>query len=594
IKTEDTSNAVAFYKHLQDFGAEFASRIRGSPIDTFSSAISRSCAIDQIRTMIDQSQASSEPHELQITRKEAQAGVIHDPSGGEPSPTCSLAASLAYQVDPMVEAKVRRKIDFSVLLLLVLGFLVFQLDRMNLASALTGGFAEDIKVDQATINLGNQLMFAAVVVFEIPCNMALQRFGPRKWMSGQVFMFGLVATMQTFVRNRGGFLASRFMLGVAESGYTPGAMYTISLWYKRRELARRMSIFFFGMFGGNAISPILASGILRLDGLRGIRGWQWLFLVEGLLTIFVSSLLLLFLPESPCTPRPLAGPGLVRWSSVEQDILQQRVEVPGRVTSGKAIEWVTVWKTLSQYRRWPHYVSTLAVFSTFSPLSTYSPSIIMSLGFDRIAANALTAVGALLALPVVFLFGYLSDRTNQRGGTVIAAQVCYLVVLIVARQAHSAAGKWPRWGLWTAVNSVAVGYHPVHNSWIQLNCHETGERSIALAMWVMSATTGMMIGAQYFEAEDGPFKVSPETAKALIDAGYVVRVEESPDRIYGIDEFKAVGDQISTYPKVKMTYETYRKEILKKVVKFQVEEGRTVAPEARGGSRGRRTRSGGF
>ena len=61
--------------------------------------------------------------------------------------------------------------------LLVLGFLVFQLDRMNLASALTGGFAEDIKVNQATINMGNQLMFAAVVVFEIPCNMALQRVG---------------------------------------------------------------------------------------------------------------------------------------------------------------------------------------------------------------------------------------------------------------------------------------------------------------------------------------------------------------------------------------------------------------------------------
>jgi MFS family permease len=91
-------------------------------------------------------------------------------------------------------------------------------------------------------------------------------------------MFGFVATMQVFVRNRGGFLATRVMLGVAESGYTPGAMYILSMWYKRRELARRVSIFFFGMFGGNALSPILATGILRLDGVRGIRDWQWLFL----------------------------------------------------------------------------------------------------------------------------------------------------------------------------------------------------------------------------------------------------------------------------------------------------------------------------
>lgn len=72
-------------------------------------------------------------------------------------------------------AKTKTRIDRSVLLLLVLGLLVFQLDRMNLASALTGGFAEDIKVNQATINLGNQLMFMTVVIFEIPCNMALQR-----------------------------------------------------------------------------------------------------------------------------------------------------------------------------------------------------------------------------------------------------------------------------------------------------------------------------------------------------------------------------------------------------------------------------------
>lgn len=91
-------------------------------------------------------------------------------------------------------------------------------------------------------------------------------------------MFGVVATMQTFVRNRTGFLVSRAMLGLAESGYTPGAMYILSLWYKRRELAKRVSIFFFGMFGGNAISPLLATGILKLDGSRGMAGWQWLFL----------------------------------------------------------------------------------------------------------------------------------------------------------------------------------------------------------------------------------------------------------------------------------------------------------------------------
>ncbi|KAL6922517.1 hypothetical protein FSST1_006543 [Fusarium sambucinum] len=421
-------------------------------------------------------------------------------SENQPEATWDLAA----------EGKARRKIDRSVLFLLFLGLLVFQLDRMNLASALTAGFAADINIDQDTINLGNQLMFMGIVIFEIPCNMALQKIGPRKWMAGQVLAFGFIATMQVFIKNRGGFLALRLMLGFSEAGYIPGGVYTLSTWYTKRELSRRVSVFFFGMFGGNAISPILASGILKLEGAHGIKGWQWLFMLEGIFTIVVAFILLLFLPGSPDIPRPLVGPGLVRFSSSERDILQRRLEIDdpeGKRSGvqGLAIDWALVRRTVLHYRRWSHYIAAFAVFSTWSPLTTYTPSIIVSLGFDRITANALAAVGASLALPIVFFFGYLSDRTNLRGGTVIAGHVCYLITLIIARQLHPHVGKWSRWGLWTAVNSFAVGYHPVSNSWVQLNCREAGERSIAIAMWVMSAISGLMVGTQYFRPNDTPF-----------------------------------------------------------------------------------------
>jgi MFS family permease len=107
--------------------------------------------------------------------------------------------------------------------------------------------------------------------------------GPRKWMSAQVLMFGIVATMQVFLKNRTGFLISRLALGFAEAGYIPGAVYTLSTFFIRKELAKRVAILFFGMFGGNAISPLLASGILRMDGARGLRGWQWLFLRKSIL-----------------------------------------------------------------------------------------------------------------------------------------------------------------------------------------------------------------------------------------------------------------------------------------------------------------------
>ncbi|KAH6621515.1 major facilitator superfamily domain-containing protein, partial [Chaetomium sp. MPI-SDFR-AT-0129] len=409
-----------------------------------------------------------------------------------------------------IESKALKKVDGSVLPLLFLGLLVFQLDRMNLASALTDGFATDIGVNQETINLGNQLMFMGIVVLEIPCNMALQRIGPRKWISAQVFIFGLVATLQVLITNRGGFIATRLVLGFAEAGYIPGAVYTLSTWYTKRELAKRVAVLFFGMFGGNAISPLLSSGILKLGRVQGIHGWQWLFMLEGLFTVVVSFLLLFFLPGSPDIPKPLLGPGIIRFSRNDQLALQARLENDDHLgkrpgVQGVPIDWNLVWRTVSNWRRWPHYVSTFAVFSTWSPLTTYTPSIMVSLGFDRTAANALAAVGGFIALAVVFGFAYLSDRTNRRGGTVIAAQLCYLITLIVARQVHPHVGKWSRWGLWTAVNSFAIGYHPIHNSWVQLNCQEAGERSIAIAMWVMSAISGLMAGTQYFRADDTPF-----------------------------------------------------------------------------------------
>ncbi|OLN94298.1 putative transporter YIL166C-like protein 4 [Colletotrichum chlorophyti] len=407
------------------------------------------------------------------------------------------------------EQRAKRKIDCSVLPLLVLGLLMFQLDRMNLASALTAGFARDIDVSQDTVNLGNQLMFMGTVVLEIPCNLLLQWFGPRKWISLQVLIFGVVSTFQVLVRNRAGFLAIRLMLGLAEAGYIPGSIYTLSTWYTKRELAKRVAIFMFGQFGGNALSPLLASGILKLGGQRGLKGWQWLFLLEGLATLMVALMLILLLPGSPDTPRPLGSPGLVRFSAEEREVLRKRLDFddPGRKRGVHGIEipWALVWKTVKHYRRWPHYVSTFCVFSTWSPLTTYTPSIIMALGFDRIKANALAAVGGVLAMVVVFAFATLSDRTNKRGMTVILGHICYLVVLVVARSVHPHVGKWSRWGLWTAINSFAVGYHPTHNTWLQVNCRDDGERSIGIAMWVMSAISGLMVGSQYFRGDDLPF-----------------------------------------------------------------------------------------
>jgi MFS family permease len=95
--------------------------------------------------------------------------------------------------------------------------------------------------------------------------------------------------MQVFIKNSTGYLLSRFFLGLVEGGYIPSAAYTISCWYTTRELSKRLAILFFGMFGGNALSPILASGILKMEGIGGLVGWQWLFLRKCVTEFFLQA-----------------------------------------------------------------------------------------------------------------------------------------------------------------------------------------------------------------------------------------------------------------------------------------------------------------
>ncbi|KAE8152238.1 vitamin H transporter [Aspergillus avenaceus] len=425
------------------------------------------------------------------------------------------------------EQYARRKIDLSVLPLLLLGMTVFQLDRMNIASALTGGFGKDISIDQSTVNLGNQLMFLGIVVLEIPSNLVLQRIGPDRWIPAQVLVFGVIATFQIFVRNRTGFLIVRSLLGLAEAGYIPASLYTLSTWYERHELAKRVGIFFFGMFGGNAISPLLGAGILKLDGKHGLKGWQWIFLVEGILTITASMLILLFLPRSPENPNPyLLKRSWVKFTNQDRDILATRALRRDSVSEKKASPTAGILKAMLNYRRWPHFLLAPCTFSTWSPLTTYTPTIVMSLGFTRIQANALTAVGASMALPIVFFFSWMSDRTGKRGLTVVGAVICYLIVLIVGRSLLPHLGRWNKFGVWTVINAFAVCYHPVHNTWLQLNCRDPAERSISIAVeGVMSSNAGLMAGTQIFQAGDTPNHLTGLVAMiALVAGGLVLAV----------------------------------------------------------------------
>jgi MFS family permease len=162
--------------------------------------------------------------------------------------------------------------------LLVGGFFVLQLDRSNISSALTDTITTDLGITSNDVNLGNQLMSIGIVIAEIPANLILQRLGASVWLTTQMLIWGTIALTQSWCTNIHSFYATRFLLGMFEGGYIPGAQYTMALFYRREELALRTAIFYFGNYVATATGSLIAAGILKMSGIQGLSGWQWLFI----------------------------------------------------------------------------------------------------------------------------------------------------------------------------------------------------------------------------------------------------------------------------------------------------------------------------
>lgn len=208
---------------------------------------------------------------------------------------------------------------------LILIHCITELDRGNIANAITDNFMKDVGITQNQFNVGQQMLSLGIVLFEIPSNMILYRVGPGKWLTLQLFLFGVVSTFQAFQNSYGSFIASRFLLGMTQSGFIPGGLWTLSTWYTRRETAKRVMFFYFGNQFGQASSKLLAYGIFHMRGVEGKPGWFWLFVIMGTFTVLSGFVLGFLLPDSFKNPRSTFLPRVTFFNDRELHILKNRI-----------------------------------------------------------------------------------------------------------------------------------------------------------------------------------------------------------------------------------------------------------------------------
>ena len=303
-----------------------------------------------------------------------------------------------------LSAVVLRKVTWRLIPFLFLLYVVAWLDRVNV------GFAAlqmnpDLGLSAAAFGFGSGIFFAGYCLFEVPSNIVLHRVGARLWIGRIMISWGLISIAMMFVREQVSFCVLRFLLGAAEAGFFPGVIYYLGLWYPSAQRARAIAAFMTAVPVTGLIGGPLSGALLGLGGLCGLRGWQWLFLLEGLPAVVLGIVTLVYLTDDPKEARWL--------TSAERECLIN--ELAADRAAAKVEHSSAPVTALTNGKIWLLGIIFLLTAMGFYGYSFWSPIVIKSmLGISNFWVGVVSAAISLVTIVVMVLNSAHSDRTDER------------------------------------------------------------------------------------------------------------------------------------------------------------------------------------
>jgi ACS family tartrate transporter-like MFS transporter len=295
-----------------------------------------------------------------------------------------------------------RKVTWRVIPFLFVLYIIAWLDRVNVGFAALEMNA-DLGFSSATFGIGSGIFFLGYCLFEIPSNIILERVGARLWIARIMVTWGMISAGLMLVRTPQLFYLLRFLLGVAEAGFFPGVIYYLSLWYPTAQRARAIAGFMTAVPLTGLIGGPLSGALLGLDGVYGLKGWQWLFLLEGLPAMVLGISVIFCLNDRPETTHwltPEERHWLVDKLAAERKACVLRPDIRAALTD------IAVWKL---------GIIFLLTAAGFYGYSFWAPLVIKSLsGLSNFKVGLV--LGAISAITILgmLLNGYHSDRKGER------------------------------------------------------------------------------------------------------------------------------------------------------------------------------------
>ena len=288
--------------------------------------------------------------------------------------------------------------------LLVLMHVIAYADRVNITFAETE-LTRDLAISSTVFGLAAGIFFASYVALEIPSNLVLHRVGARLWMGRIMISWGIVATLTAFVWDGVSLVVARILLGVGEAGFFPGVIYLLACWFPERDRGRAMSVFMLGIVIAALVGGPLSGGLLELDGVLGLEGWQWLFIGQGLPAVAVGFWVLRALPGSPAEADWLPDS--------ERSALQ--AELAAESARREARQRFTLREALTDRR----ILKCAAVYFTIN-FASYGTIFWIADILERVGDVEGIELGLLAAVPMalgstgLIVIGRMSDRSGDR------------------------------------------------------------------------------------------------------------------------------------------------------------------------------------
>ena len=320
-----------------------------------------------------------------------------------------------------VEAAALRKVGWRLIPFLWLMYVAAFLDRTSI------GFAalqmnRDLGFSASVYGLGAGLFFVGYCLFEVPSNLLLHRVGGPRWLARIMLTWAVVAGAMAFIGGVSGFYALRFLLGVAEAGFFPGIIYYLSRWIPAAQRGRLVGAFMTAIPVSTALGGPLATAILSLDGVWGIAGWQWLYMLETLPSVVLGLMTLAYLPESPA---------MARWLSRDEKFrLQERLQA--ELAAGARGPAPTVWRSLASPEVLRLCVCYYGVELALYAVIFWIPQVFGEMHIHPAQLGWAVAIPYSCAALGMVWWSRRSDRRNERLWHLLAASCAGFVGLTVS------------------------------------------------------------------------------------------------------------------------------------------------------------------